>query len=249
MKSIGDSIGRYVKSDPANFNGLWKEYVRIRIAMNIEKPLKRRMKLKKDANKWNWINFKYERVSSFCFVCGIIGHSESECNVVYANPEKTVERAYGAWLRAPNRNSKVGPGAQWLRNVHDDEPRWMTKGSMGPGSSTTEYGGKMEEERFMDVDGVLREISGDQESVRVITRDKRDSNEQNLGHDQGGDIDGRNLNLNEKIVIDQKRKRVEQGMKGGNIGHDNIEIVGPTNLTGPKNLDMAGSGIQTRPPL
>ena len=70
LKSVGDSIGHYVKSDLANFDGMWKSYVRIRVAMNVEKPLKRR--------------------SSFCFVCGIVGHSERECNVVYANPDKIV---------------------------------------------------------------------------------------------------------------------------------------------------------------
>lgn len=96
LKNVGNAIGRYVKSDPANFNGMWKEYVRIRVALNIEKPLKRKMKLKREGNAWTWINFKYERMSSFCFVCGIIGHSERECNVVYANPEKLIERAYGA---------------------------------------------------------------------------------------------------------------------------------------------------------
>lgn len=32
--------------------------------------------------------------------------------MVYANPDKVVERAYGAWLRALNRNNKVGSGAR-----------------------------------------------------------------------------------------------------------------------------------------
>lgn len=112
LKSIGDSFGCYVKSDPNNFNNMWKDHVRIRVTMNVDKPLKRRMKLKRDVNNWNWINFKYERLSSFCFVCGIIGHSERECSVVYANPDKLVERAYGVWLRAPSRNSKAGAGAR-----------------------------------------------------------------------------------------------------------------------------------------
>lgn len=46
LKSIGTFIGMYVKSDPANFDGTWKAFVRIRVTLNIQKPLKRRMKIK-----------------------------------------------------------------------------------------------------------------------------------------------------------------------------------------------------------
>ncbi|XP_074364697.1 uncharacterized protein LOC141705706 [Apium graveolens] len=153
LKNVGNAIGRYIRSDPINFNGMWKEYVRIRVALNVEKPLKRRMKLKRDSNAWNWINFKYERMSSFCFVCGIIGHLERECNVVYVNPEKVVERAYGAWLKAPNRNNKAGPGARWLRIGNEGGTRWSANKNIGMGSSNTAYGGRKVDERFMDVDG------------------------------------------------------------------------------------------------
>lgn len=75
--------------------------------MNVEKPLKRRMKIRREGAEGNWINFKYETLSTFCFVCGRIGHSERECNIVYASPDKVVARAYGAWLRAPTRNANM----------------------------------------------------------------------------------------------------------------------------------------------
>lgn len=95
LKSVGESIGRYVKSDPANFNGVWKSFVRVRVIINVEKPLKRRMKIKREGTESSWINFKYKRLSTFCFVCGKLGHSERECPVVYAHPDKVVSRAYG----------------------------------------------------------------------------------------------------------------------------------------------------------
>lgn len=66
LKSVRESMGKYIKFDPVNFDGMWRNYARIRVALNVEKPLKRRMKLKRDGNNWNWINFKYEWFSSFC---------------------------------------------------------------------------------------------------------------------------------------------------------------------------------------
>lgn len=74
---------------------------------------------------WSWVNFKYERLSTFCFVFGLIGHSERDCNLVYANPDKEIARAYGVWLRAPTRNSSnQNVGAKWLRNgAEGSQPR------------------------------------------------------------------------------------------------------------------------------
>lgn len=36
LQSIGNSIGTYVKSDPTNFNGVWKLFSRIRVTLNID---------------------------------------------------------------------------------------------------------------------------------------------------------------------------------------------------------------------
>lgn len=245
LTSIGNTIGRYVKSDPANFHTMWKEYVRIRVAMNIEKPLKRRMKLKRSESSWNWINFKYERMGSFCFVCGVIGHSERECSIVYANPEKTIERAYGVWLRAPNRNVKTGTGARWLRSGNDDGNRWAGN-NFGSTSSTNGDGGKTNEPRFMEVDGVMREIAGKQGDVTIVTQNKGDNDGVNQGYNKEGNIVGKDLNLNEIVVIDPKRRRVETELQGERLDKDNMQTDGLDIINGPKNLEGAGTGLQAR---
>lgn len=59
----------------------------IRVKIDITKPLKRRMKLRKAGGEWIWITFKYENVPMFCFICGIIGHSEKFCNTLFDTPE------------------------------------------------------------------------------------------------------------------------------------------------------------------
>lgn len=75
LRSVGNFVGKYVKGDPANFEGTWKAYVIIRVTIDIHNPLKRRMKIKREGGTWSWINFRYERMGNFCFVCGIIGHT------------------------------------------------------------------------------------------------------------------------------------------------------------------------------
>lgn len=127
FKSVGASIGKYVKSDPANLDGAWKSYVRVRVVLNVENPLKRRMKIKREGDAWSWINFKYERLGTFCFVCGKLGHADHDCSVVYANLEKTIAQAFGPWLRAPLKNARMNAGSRWLRNVNNASNPWAAK--------------------------------------------------------------------------------------------------------------------------
>ncbi|XP_074378089.1 uncharacterized protein LOC141719608 [Apium graveolens] len=51
LQSVGNNIGSFVSSYPSNFNGVWREYFRIRVALDVNVPLKRRMKIKQSNNE------------------------------------------------------------------------------------------------------------------------------------------------------------------------------------------------------
>lgn len=57
LKSIGNYAGVYVSSCPSNFTGVWRDYMRIGVTINLSKPLKRRMKIKMTGEEWFWVNF------------------------------------------------------------------------------------------------------------------------------------------------------------------------------------------------
>ncbi|XP_063940510.1 uncharacterized protein LOC135149254 [Daucus carota subsp. sativus] len=116
LKGIGNYVGNYVRSCPSNFTGVWREYMRIRVSIDLAKPLKRRMKIKMAGDAWFWINFKYENVPSFCFICGIVGHSERFCSQLFEKAESEIVKPYGEWMRAPLRRQVKPIGAKWLRN-------------------------------------------------------------------------------------------------------------------------------------
>ncbi|XP_074360434.1 uncharacterized protein LOC141700626 [Apium graveolens] len=148
LQSIDNFVGIFVKVDPSNITGGWKLYARIRITMDIDKPLKRRMKIKREGGAWSWLNFKYERLSTFCFACGMLGHSERDCAIVYAHPDKEIERMYGTWLRAPMRGAKnQNLGAKWLRIGTGGESSRVTPSMNSP---TTESGTEMVGAKFME---------------------------------------------------------------------------------------------------
>ncbi|KAM6568954.1 hypothetical protein CsatB_016939 [Cannabis sativa] len=120
VRSAGEYVGGYIKSDPKNFNGLWRDYLRVRATIDVNKPLKRRMKLCKENGEWIWANFKYEHLPTFCFVCGIIGHSERFCPKRFDQPIDQLKKPYGIGMRAQMKKKNYLIGAQWLRTGHDD---------------------------------------------------------------------------------------------------------------------------------
>ncbi|XP_062089189.1 uncharacterized protein LOC133795749 [Humulus lupulus] len=116
LKACGDFIGKFVSSCPKNYTGIWREYLRVRVCLNIEKPLKRRMKIFYTKVDFFWVEFKYERVPTFCFICGIVGHSEKFCHQFFDAPEETLSKPYGLFMKAPDRRPNKQIGAKWLRD-------------------------------------------------------------------------------------------------------------------------------------
>uniref|UniRef100_A0A803PHD5 Reverse transcriptase zinc-binding domain-containing protein n=1 Tax=Cannabis sativa TaxID=3483 RepID=A0A803PHD5_CANSA len=86
------------------------------------------MKLKRTDGDWLWTNFKYEFLPTFCFICGIIGHSERFCHRIYDTPFESLEKPYGLWMKAqPQRKNKL-IGARTLSA--DNNLPWCVIGDM-----------------------------------------------------------------------------------------------------------------------
>ncbi|MBA0817519.1 hypothetical protein Gohar_021890, partial [Gossypium harknessii] len=78
----GVTFGGIIRSE---INGEW---CRLKINLDVQKPLRRSIFVSvNNKNKW-WISFKYEKLPTFCFGCGKLGHGLPGCNSL--NPaEKT----------------------------------------------------------------------------------------------------------------------------------------------------------------
>ncbi|KAL8115437.1 hypothetical protein AgCh_022072 [Apium graveolens] len=223
LKNVGAAIGGFIKSDPANYDGYWKQFAQIRVSFDTEKPLKRRMKIKKEVNDGSWINFKYERLSTFCFVCERIGHSERDCNVVYANPDKIVDRAYGVWLRAPAKNADMNAGSRWLRNIADENKKWTSK-STSSEHSNTDHGrsGGQRDAKFIEIDGVVREFGADNSALTIKGRKNGDIDMEEKFKKQLEGFEGVDSGLNEVIAFNSKRKLVKENVREKKMEDNNM---------------------------
>lgn len=88
--------------------------MRIRVGIDVNRPLRRKLKLRKNGGDWAWVTFKYERLYTFCYFCGCVGHSEKFCRKVIEVDTPPNELLYGPWLRAPLRRLTAPVGERWL---------------------------------------------------------------------------------------------------------------------------------------
>uniref|UniRef100_A0A803MDE5 CCHC-type domain-containing protein n=1 Tax=Chenopodium quinoa TaxID=63459 RepID=A0A803MDE5_CHEQI len=82
--------------------------MRVKVQVNIAKPLRRGMKVAVESGCTKWIGFKYERLGDFCYYCGQIGHTDKDCEEKEGGVgESPVVFQYGPFLTASPYRSKV----------------------------------------------------------------------------------------------------------------------------------------------
>lgn len=103
IQQIGTRIGKVLEIDKSTLQGMSRS-VRVKVEINLRKPLRRGTKISMGQGEPLWLPLKYERLQSFCYTCGRLGHNLNECDT----DEDKEEPLYGEWLRAsPMKQSKV----------------------------------------------------------------------------------------------------------------------------------------------
>jgi len=133
---VGCHMGCYVSYDINNYYGPWRMYMRIRVALNVNEPLKRCMVFEKEDGIDVNLSFKYEKLGVFCYCCGILGHTDQYCPKRQEPGFVDGVKLWGKFLNPSNRS--VGGGVtvnKWLRGGRMDGRGGRTDGGRDSGNS------------------------------------------------------------------------------------------------------------------
>lgn len=101
---LGNSLGKFMEANKRLGQADQARFMRIRVDLPLDKPLRRGGKIVNAEGGKFWITFKYERLPCFCYLCGRMGHDEKHCPNI--SNWRNALKQYGDWLRA---NGKSAP--------------------------------------------------------------------------------------------------------------------------------------------
>lgn len=104
VRQIGGCLGEVLEVE--NDGVRWDKSVRARILLDVTLTLRRVQRISLKNGNSTMVEIKYERLPTFCYVCGTIGHIERDC-MMPQDEEKDIEKQWGSWLRASPRKGRL----------------------------------------------------------------------------------------------------------------------------------------------
>lgn len=140
LNQIGGRFGDVLEIDKTTVAGITRS-VRIKVRINLEKPIKRGKKIKIGTSNPIWLPVTYERLPSFCYWCGKLGQTHKDCSKIQEKEEDGEEIGesdfpYGEWLRAsPLKVTRV------LNTGENDDRERLRRGLFSNDKKTEELNG------------------------------------------------------------------------------------------------------------
>lgn len=109
ITQLGKRVGEVLAIDKESCAGMTRS-VRLKVEIQLDKPLKRGIRVRIGKAEPVWLPITYERLPSFCYACGKLGHTHKDCDTTDDKEEELHEDElrYGYFLRAsPHKQTVV----------------------------------------------------------------------------------------------------------------------------------------------
>ena len=121
-------------------------FMRIRVIIDLTKPLCRGRRITTAKGGDGWVSFRYERLPIMCYGCGMLTHNDKECTSGSRSggPQSEGDKKFGSWLRAstPHPSKKSVIHVEGFEEDSENEESAGSGGNVnGHGSGSTSNGG------------------------------------------------------------------------------------------------------------
>lgn len=96
---IGAQIGKLEEAAIYEYPNNAK-IIKVKVQYNISNPILAGMYIDNENDEINWVDFRYENLPLFCFKCGLIGHSNDNCEEISTKLSTRTVNTRGPWLRS-----------------------------------------------------------------------------------------------------------------------------------------------------
>jgi hypothetical protein len=115
---VGNGIGKYL-GHLIEFharNTIHSSYIRLKVQIDVIAPLKHEWQIRVNDGSYATICFKCEKLGTFCYLCGCLGHTDKMCSRRFDMEEDDGSRGWGEWLRPVIRCMGSASTNIWLQD-------------------------------------------------------------------------------------------------------------------------------------
>ena len=96
------TLGEVISVDALESGQAWGTCVRVRVKIDITKPLCWGRMVQLIGSNRRWVSFEYKHLSIYCYWCGKLDHDKKDCRLwIQSNGSLSrEEQQYGPWLKA-----------------------------------------------------------------------------------------------------------------------------------------------------
>lgn len=113
-----NGIGKYL-GDLIEFharNTIHSSYIRLKVWIDVTAPLKQEWQILVNDGSYATICFKYEKLGTFFYFCGCLGHTDKTCSRRFDMEEDDGSSGWGEWLRPVIRRMGSAATNIWLQD-------------------------------------------------------------------------------------------------------------------------------------
>jgi hypothetical protein len=115
---VGNGIGKYlgelIEFDSRNTHH--SSYMRLKVRIDVTVPLKQEWQIRVNDGSYATMQFKYEKLGVFCYLCGLLGHTDKTCPNRFEMEEDNDIRGWGEWLKPVVRRLGTAATNIWLQD-------------------------------------------------------------------------------------------------------------------------------------